>query len=63
MTIRTSISLSTTQIEQAVNNVAKDFFRGNKSSYIENLIIEDLINRGYNRKYLLDEQRTEEKAD
>lgn len=53
MTIRTSISLSTVEIEKAVNDVAKDFFRNNKSSYIESLIIEDLIKRGMKRTELL----------
>lgn len=63
MTIRTSISLSTPQVEQAINDVAREFYRKNKSSYIENLIIEDLVNRGYDRTTLLHEQHSEEKAD
>lgn len=63
MTIRTSISLSTPQIEQAVNDVSREFFRKNKSAYIESLIVQDLVNRGMDRNSLLNEQHTEEKAD
>lgn len=63
MTIRTSISLSTPQVEKAVNDVARDFFRNNKSSYIENLIIEDLVKRGMDRTELLYERSAEEKID
>lgn len=63
MTIRTSISLSTPQVEKAVNDVARDFFRNNKSSYIENLIIDDLVKRGMDRTELLYERSTEEKID
>jgi hypothetical protein len=59
MTIRTSISLSTPAIETAVNDVARQFFRKNKSSYIESLIIEDLVKRGMDRSALLDEQGKE----
>lgn len=63
MTIRTSISLSTPQVEKAVNDVARDFFRNNKSSYIENLIIDDLVKRGMDRTELLYERSAEEKID
>lgn len=63
MTIRTSISLSTPQVEKAVNDVARDFFRNNKSSYIENLIIEDLVKRGMDRTELLYDQREEKTVD
>lgn len=63
MTIRTSISLSTPQVEKAVNDVARDFFRNNKSSYIENIIIEDLVKRGMDRTELLYERSAEEKID
>jgi hypothetical protein len=60
--IRTSITLSTPQIESAVKKIATLNFRKNTSGYIESLIIEDLVNRGYDRSKLLDEQLTEEKA-
>lgn len=62
MTIRTSISISTPQIEQAIKDTAKVFFRNNQSAYIENLIIEDLVKRGMDRNTLLNEPHTEEKA-
>lgn len=61
MTHRTSISLSTPQIEQAVKDVSKRFYRNNKSAYIESLIIEDLVKHGMDRNALLNEH-IEEKA-
>lgn len=61
MTIRTSISISTPQINEAVKSISKSFFRNNSSAYIESLIIEDLVKRGMDRNALLNEQ-FEEKA-
>jgi hypothetical protein len=63
MIIRTSISLSTSAVEKAVSDVARLDFRNNRSGYIEELILKDLVNRGYNKKELLNEQFSEEKAD
>lgn len=59
MAIRTSISFTTSHIQEAVRVVSKNHYRGNISAYVEALIIEDLINKGYNRKELLNEQSRE----
>jgi hypothetical protein len=62
MIIRTSISLSTPNVEKAVTDVARLDFRNNKSGYIEDLILKDLVNRGYNKEELLNESFREQKA-
>jgi hypothetical protein len=62
MIIRTSISLSTSAVEKAVSDVARLDFRNNRSGYIEELILKDLVNRGYNKEELLNDTVAEEKA-
>ena len=53
MTIRSSISISTSSIRDALKEVCLEHFRGNASAYLEELLINDLVKRGYKRKELM----------
>lgn len=53
MTIRTSISFSTQAIQNAVITTADINYFGNVSTYIQELIIKDQIERGNSREQLM----------
>lgn len=62
MAIRTSISFTTSNIQDAVKEVSSNHHRGNVSAYLEGLVIEDLIKRGYSRQELLNGQQREKET-